>query len=176
MLRLSILLMLGAAPLYAQAGHEDADKMNPPTTPTVGPAQPPGNAVMTPGVNAPPPGTAPPPPMLPAEPIVAPRITQFVVTPDTVREGLTGKDAVKAIVTLSAPATKDLHCHVMSTAPLEVVCGDIVVPKGQQQQDGAVSVVWAKVPHNGQVQIKAYDEDNPETLLHARIYLRKKIE
>lgn len=176
MLRIYLYLALGVLPLSAQSSLNNGDKMNPDKAPEVLPPQPPANEVIRPGVNAPPPGTPPPAPELPAPPLVLPQIAQLTISPGTVREGLTDKDAVKATVILSAPATKDLLCHVVSAEPKKVICGDVVIPKGEQQEDLVVQINWLKVLHNCQVQIKAFDEENPETQLHARIYLRKKLE
>ena len=162
------------APLFAQASFDDAPKVNPPKPPTVIPQAPPGNATMTPGLGGPPPGTPPPAPEMPAASPVQPKITALTISPGTIREGLTDVTAIRTTITLSVPALKDLLCHVVSADPKQIVCADIVVPKGQQTQNGVVQINWKKVLRNGQVQIKAYDDENPELLFHTRVYLRKK--
>jgi hypothetical protein len=176
MLRIILYLMLGASPLWAQASFDEAGKVAPAKPPAVIPPPPPGNAVMTPGVNAPPPGTPPKPPELPVELPKRPVITVLTISPGTVREGLTDVHVIRTTIKLSVPALKDLLCHVVSEDPKQMVCANIVVPKGQQQADGVVEINWKKVLHNGQVEIRAYDDEHLETVLHTRVYLRKKLE
>ena len=105
-----------------------------------------------------------------------PVITELAISPGTVREGLTDPHVIRTTIKLSSPALKDMHCHVVSEDPKQMGCTNIIVPKGQQEADGLVTINWKKVLHNGQVQIQAYDEEHPETLFHARLYLRKKLE
>jgi hypothetical protein len=161
---LCLLLVLGLVPLGAQTSLDDSAR--------VAPASPPASA----DVN-----TVPGPTSasistniaLPAAPVVQAKLARFMVSPGTVREGFTYREGAKAVVTLTAPATKPLVCIVISSDPKKLACGGITFQKGEQEQKGILEIEWKNIDSDCQIAIKVYDPAHPETILHSRIYLRK---
>jgi hypothetical protein len=171
--RIYFFLALGVLPLSAQSSTDNSDKLDPGRPSTVVPATPPGAATLQPGVNPPVPGQEVP--QLPAEPLVKPKLSEFTVSPGTVREGMAYKDDLQTIVTLTVPATKISVYHIVSSDPGEVVSEDIIVAKGQISGAGGLQINWKKIKRSGQVRFKAFNDDNPEIILQGRIYLSKKM-
>jgi hypothetical protein len=171
--RIYLFLALGVLPLGAQSSMDSSDKLDPDRPSTVAPATPPGAATLRPGITQPTPGEGAP--QLPAEPVVTPKLSEFTVSPGTVREGMAYKDDLKTIVTLTAPATKVSIYHIVSSDPVKVVSGDITLDTGQTSGAGGLQINWKSIKRSCQVRFKAFNDDNPEIILEGRIYLDKKM-
>jgi hypothetical protein len=172
--RIYLFLLLGVLSLRAQTAVNDEDKLHPANPPEIAPANPPGAVILQPGVNAPPPGAAPVLPMIPAAPPVYPKITEFHVTPGTVREGINYGDELLTTIVLSAPAIRDTVIHIVSSDPAKVECGDITLIKGHQMGTGGIKVSWKNIKHDGQVKFKASDDKDPDIVFLGRLYFYKK--
>jgi hypothetical protein len=164
MRKLSLFLILGLQPLTAQTSLNDSARIAPPA--------PPESAA----VNAAPDVTSAaiaPNTARPAAPIMQPKLDRFTVSPGTVREGLTYKNGVNTVLRLTAPTLEPFTCKVISSDPEKLSSGNIFFQKNDIEQKGALGINWKKIPADCQVTIKVYDPHHPETVLHARVYLRK---
>jgi hypothetical protein len=129
-----------------------------------------------------------------SDPLLAPprkpKILSLTISPGTVREGVNYglpantmvKDEatppslstlIKAQVTLTAPATEDFSCHLISMDREKVSCKDIDFTKGSLEGTGILNVNWDKIQHDCRVEIKAYDPDEPLNSLWFTVSLRK---
>ncbi len=95
------------------------------------------------------------------------------VTPSTVREGLTYHDGVRLMLTLTAPANRNVSFRITSSDTGKVVSGPLSFQKGEQEKTAHLDIKWKSVDRDCQVGLKVSDPEHPETILRSRIYLRK---
>jgi hypothetical protein len=172
--RIYLLLLVAMLPLSAQSSLNDGGRIVPQNQQTVQPAATPGAAKLRPGVTAPPPGAPIPPDEMPAAPAVHCYLKEFTVRPSVFRQGMIYKDDLKTMIKLNVPAPHHMVFHVITNDPTKVTCTDIVFVKNAQTAYGGVKIIWGTIEHDSTFELKAYSEDEPDTILHGRLYLKPK--
>ncbi len=171
--RIYLWLAAGMLPLGAQTSLDDGGHLYPRNPPTVQPAQPAGPATLHPGGDT-------PKPEMPAPPRIGCHMKEFTISPSTVREGEVYQNKYGALlrttIVLNVPAPHRMVFHVVSSDRVKAIATDVVIIKDATTHFGGIDIRWHSFQHDSVVEFKAYSEDDPDTILHARLYLKKKLE